>query len=79
MALRCVSRVRLFVSHGRRLCLSHVSPDPGDAGVRLAVGGGAQVELLERLRGAHAVLVLGEEPRLDGRVHLLVLGQCNGT
>ena len=66
------------VTDDGRVTLS-LSPDPGDAGVRLAVGGGAQVELLERLRGAHAVLVLGEEPRLDGRVHLLVLEQYNCT
>ena len=74
----CIASQAFRVTRTTAVCLS-LSPDPGDAGVRLAVGGGAQVELLERLRGAHAVLVLGEEPGLDGRVHLLVLGQCNGT
>ena len=51
------------------------SPDPGDARVWLTVGGDVEVELVEGLRGADAVLVLREEPRFHGGVHLVVLAQ----
>ena len=58
---------------------SFSSPDPGDTRVRLAVGGDVQVKLFEGLRGADAIIVLGEEPRFHDGVHLIVLTQQSSS
>ena len=55
-----------------RLARSH-SPDSRHARVRLTVGGDVEVEQVEGLRGADAVLVLGEEAGFHGGVHFVVV------
>ena len=49
------------------------SPDARHARVRLTVCGEVEVEQVEGLRGADAVLVLGEEARFHGGVHFIVV------